>query len=342
MGRTGRFVLPNILVALIIIAGTAGYMFIEEWNILDSFYMTIISLSTVGYSEVHGLSPAGRVYTIFLIISGVGFFLYMAGLVVQVMVEGQLRKILGRRKLSRKIGSLKNHYIICGYGRIGKVIHHRISRHKGHRSFDLVVIEKDEKLISELNEDGILYVPGDAAEEANLLKAGILKASGLIASLATDTDNVFLVLTARQLNPDLSITSRASRHGVKSKLMAAGADFVESPYETGGIRMARRIVNPNVTNFLDLAFEGEHDSIQIEEMPVSESSQIAGIMLKDSGIRLDFDAIIIAIKRADGNMIFNPSSKNRIRAGDMVIAIGKIEGLQGLAKILNPKMNRVI
>jgi len=337
MDKTGRFFLYNILIVLILIAGTAGYIIIEGWNFMDSLYMTVISLATVGYGEVKELSEKGRIYTIFLIISGVGFFLYMAGLIVQVMVEGQIRKVLGRRKLNRKIGKLKNHYIICGYGRIGKVICQHISQQNvGRRAFEIVVMEKDKKLIPELDEKGILYVLGDAAAEANLMKAGIDKAKGLVASLATDTDNVFLVLTARQLNPKLSIISRASRYGVKSKLIAAGADFVDSPYETGGIRMAHRIVCPNVTNFLDFAFELKHHDIQMEEMYVSKRSKTAGVMLKDSGIRLNFDAIVIAIQRADGDMMFNPSSENRLRAGDTVVVIGKTEELNQLSKNLNP------
>ena len=336
MTGTNRFILSNILVAIILMAGTAGYALIEKWSLLDSFYMTVICLATVGYGEVHQLSETGRIYTIFLIIFGVGFFLYMAGLVVQVMVEGQIRRIFGRRKLSRKIGKLKNHYIICGYGRIGKVIQQSIARRSGQNSFELAVIEKNKELVAEMDENGILHVAGDATEEANLLKAGISRAKGLVASLATDTENVFLVLTARQLNPELSIISRASCYGVKSKLLAAGANFVESPYETGGMRMAQRIIHPNVTNFLDLAIEGKKHDIQMEEMPVGKSSKIDGVMLKNSGIRLDFDVIVIAIQRADGNMLFNPSSENRIRSGDTVIVVGKIENLIRLEKALNP------
>ena len=336
MGRTSYFILSNVVVVFIVLAGSGGYMLIEGWNFIDSLFMTIISLSTVGYGEIHKLSDAGRIYTIFLIISGVGFFLYMAGIVVQVMVEGQIRKVLGRRKLDKKIGRLTGHYIVCGYGRIGNVVHQRISGHTGHQKLELVVIEKDESFAEEMDEKGILYVQGDATEEANLLKAGILNARGLIASLATDTDNVFLVLTARQLNPDLSIISRASHYGVKSKLMAAGANFVESPYETGGMRMAQRILHPNVTNFLDFALELNRDDIQMGEMRVSKSSKLAGLMLKDSGIRLKFDIIVMAIQRVDGRMRFNPSSENRIKPRDMIIAMGKIDDLNRLEKILNP------
>ena len=337
MGKTMYFILCNILVVAIVVAGATGYMIIEGWDVMDSIFMTIISLSTVGYSEVHELSDAGRIHTILLIVLGVGFFLYMAGVVVQLMVEGQIRKVLGRRKLDKKISGLKGHYIVCGYGRIGKVIYQRISGDVGNRSFDLVVIEKDEKFIAEMNEQGILHVPGDATDEANLVKAGVSKARGLIASLGTDTDNVFLVLTARQLNPGLSIISRASHYGVRSKLMAAGANFVESPYETGGMRMAQRILHPNVTNFLDFALELNQDDIQMEEMRVTESSELTGAMLKDSGIRLKFDILVMAIQRADGQMRFNPSSENRIKPGDTIVVMGKTDDLNRLEKILNPK-----
>jgi len=328
-----RHLLLSVLLALcILVLGATGYMIIEGWDFLDAVYMTVITLTTVGYGEVHEVSRIGQLYTILLIFIGVAFCLYVAGSVVQFMVEGRIRTILGRRSLDKKIDQLKNHYIICGYGRIGRVLCNQLKR----KPIDLVVIDKNQELTPILDEDKVLYLFGDATDEANLNKAGIQRAKGLIAVMATDTDNVFLVLTARQLNPDLYIIARASQDESKSKLQAAGANKVESPYEMGAVSMAQRIIRPTVTNFLDLAFAHKRKDIQMEEIPVNSSSDLVNVMLKDSGIRQQFNLIIIAIKKPDGSMLFNPSFETVIEAGDTVIAVGQEGNLQKLEKILKP------
>ena len=330
---SARHLLLAVLLALcILFLGATGYMMIEGWDFLDAVYMTVITLTTVGYGEIHELSRIGQLYTILLIFIGVAFCLYVAGSVVQFMVEGQIRTLLGRRSLDKKIDQLKNHYIICGYGRIGRVLCNQLKR----KPIDLVVIDKNRELIPILDEDKVLYLSGDATDEANLNKAGIQRAKGLIAVLATDTENVFLVLTARQLNPDLYIIARASQDESKSKLQAAGANKVESPYEMGAVSMAQRIIRPTVTNFLDLAFAHKRKDIQMEEIPVNSSSDLVNVMLKDSGIRQRFNLIIIAIKKPDGSMLFNPSFETVIEAGDTVIAVGQEGNLQKLEKILKP------
>jgi len=234
--------------------------------------------------------------------------------------------------LDKKIARLKNHYIVCGYGRIGRTLCNSLRK----QPIDLIVVEKERELIPTMDEDQILYVSGDAAQEANLYKAGIKRAKGLIAVLATDTDNVFVVLTARQLNPDLFIFARASQNEAKSKLQAAGANKVESPYDIGALSMAQRIIRPTVTNFLDLAFAHKRKDIQMEEIPVSPSSDLANVMLKDSGIRQRYNLIIIAIKKPDDSMLFNPSFETVIEVDDTVIAVGQEENLQKLEKVLNP------
>jgi len=332
MDSTRHLILSALLTLFIFLLGTLGYMFIEGWDILDAVYMTIITLSTVGYGEVHEVSETGRLFTIFLIFAGVSFCLYVAGSVVQFMVEGRIRTILGRRSLDRKIDRLKDHYIVCGYGRIGRTLCSNLKK----KSIGLVVIEKDQELIPSMDEDGILYVSGDAIDEANLHKAGIERAKGLIAVLAKDTENVFVVLTARQLSPNLFIFARASKNESKSKLIAAGANKVESPYDIGAISMAQRIIRPTVTNFLDLAFAHKRKDIQMEEIPVALSSSLVNVMLKDSGIRQQFNLIIIAIKKPDDSMLFNPSFEAVIKAGDTVIAVGQEENLKKLERILNP------
>jgi len=330
MDSTKHLVISLCLVFVIIALGTAGYMLIEGWQILDALYMTAITLATVGYGEVHQVSQLGRIYTIFLIFIGVGYLGYVAAAVVQFMVEGRIRAIMGRRRLDKKIDRLKNHYIVCGYGRIGSVICEHLTR----KPNDLVVIDKHADMAPTLDVQRLLYVIGEATDEKILLKAGIKSAKALVASLGTDIDNVFLILTARQLNPNLFIMARASHKEAKAKLQAAGADSVESPYEMGAINMALRILRPTVTSFLDLAFTHKRKDIQMEEIPVGEASSLANVMLKDSGIRQNFNLIIIAIKKPDGKMLFNPSFEYVIREGDTVIAVGEEENLQKLERIL--------
>jgi voltage-gated potassium channel len=265
--------------------------------------------------------------------SSVGVTVYVAGVVVQFMVEGRLRVIMGRKKLDRQINRLKDHYIICGYGRIGRVLCKNLIKRK---PIDIVVIDNDPAMIPVMDKDKVLYIHGNAADENVLLKAGIKKAKGLVAALATDLDNVFLVLTARQLSPQLEIFARASIEESKSKLMAAGANSVDSPYEVGARNMAQQILRPTVKNFLDIAFTHNRKDIQMEEIPVNAASKLSGVMLKDSGIRQRFNLIIIAIKKTDGSMLFNPSFESVITSGDTVIAVGEDDNLQKLEEILSP------
>ena len=330
MGSTRHLLVSIVLSLLIVLFGTAGYMIIENWGFLDSLYMTIITISTVGYREINQVGDLGRIFTISLVVIGVGFTFYVAAAVVQFMVEGRIRIILGRRRLDRKLDRLKNHYIVCGYGRIGRVLCRNLIR----TPVDLVVIEKNPDLIPVMENDGVLYVSGDASDEANLIKAGINRCKALVAVLATDTDNVFLVLTARQLAPDLHIIARATQEGSRNKLSAAGANSVESPYEMGAASMAQRIIRPTVTSFLDLAFAHKRKDIQMEEIPVSDCSELANVMLKDSGIRQDYNLIIIAIKKPDGSMLFNPSFETVIMPFDTVIAVGEEQNLQKLEEVL--------
>ena len=332
-----RHLLISIAISILILAaGTIGYITIEGWPFIDALYMTVITISTVGFKEVNQVGEMGRIFTIFLVFCGVGFSLYVAAAVVQFMVEGRIRIIMGRRRLDKKIDRLKNHYIVCGYGRIGKVL----CRHLKRARIDVAVIEKDPEQIPAMDEDGVLYIVGEAADENNLNKAGIQRAKAVVAALATDTDNVFLVLTARQLAPKLLIMARASQATAKIKLRAAGANFVESPYEMGAVSMAHRIIRPTVTSFLDLAFAHKRKDIQMEEIPVSSTSELVNVQLKDSGIRQNYNLIIIAIKKSDGDMQFNPSYEAVIAPHDTVIAVGEVGNLQKLEWVLNPKSAR--
>jgi voltage-gated potassium channel len=332
MGPPKHLLISSLISFMVITTGTLGYETIEGWNFSDSLYMTIITIATVGYMEVHPLGEAGRAFTMILIFFGLGTTTYVAASVVHMLVEGRIQQIMGRRRLDRKIDRLKNHYIVCGYGRIGRFLCQTLVQ----KPFGLVVIDKSEDRISAMEEDGMLYVQGDATQEAVLQKAGIERAKGLVAALASDTENVFLVLTARQLAPRLMIIARASLEGSKNKLKAAGADLVESPYEMGALRLAQRILRPTVTSFLDFAFSRTRKDIQMEELEVGASSPLAHLSLKDSGIRQIYNLIIIAIKKPDGTMLFNPSFESVMQPGDTVVAVGEVENLGRLEQVLNP------
>jgi len=333
MNSTRHIVISVLFWMIIVIIGTLGYILIEGWNFLDAFYMTVITYSTVGYGEVHNISKVGEIYTILLIFLGVGFYLYVASAVIQFMVEGKIRLIMGRRKLNKKIDGLKDHYVVCGYGRIGKVLCETLK----DAAIEFVVIEQNESMVPSMETDQVLHICGNAADEALLLKSGIKRAKGLVAALATDTDNVFLILTAKQLAPHIKVMARASGRSSKIKFRAAGADFVESPYEMGAIRMAQRIIRPSVTSFFDLAFTTKRKDIQMEEIPVNPSSSLDNTMLKDSGIRQNYNLIIIAIKASDDTMMFNPSFESKLKAGETVLAVGHPDDLKSLEKILNPQ-----
>ncbi|WP_363320943.1 potassium channel protein [Desulfobacula sp.] len=333
MNRMKQIIRAIIISIVIFLIGVTGYMVIEKWNFLDSAYMTAITLTTVGLMEVHEISPTGRIFTIFMIFAGAGYFLYIAGVIIQSIVEGELQTLLGRRRLDKKINKLKNHYIVCGYGRIGRVLCHLIKEETN----DLVVIENDDALVGVLEKDKMDYLHGDASDEELLVKAGIQTASFLVTALGTDIANVFLVLTARQLNADIYIMARASSPDVRGKLMAAGANMVESPYDTGAVSMGLKLLRPSVSNFLDIALSRKVEAIQIEEIFVPKSSRYTHVALKDSGIRQDFNLIIISIKKSSGEMLFNPHFETLIEPLDTVIVMGKMPDLRSFAKAINPE-----
>lgn len=333
MDRTAYLVLGVLILVLMLLGGAVGYMVIEGWPFADALYMTFITLSTVGYGEVHKLSSTGRSFTMILITVGVAFAFYLGGSIIRFMVEGRIREILGRRKLERKISAQKNHYIICGYGRVGSSVCSTLLS----KRLDVVVIERDADRVSKLNEQNILHIGGEATDEENLITAGIERARGLVAALKTDSDNVYVTLSARQLNPGLFIMARAGEEQAEKKMLAAGATKVVCPYRMGAHRMAQTILSPTVTDFLELTLMDASRDIRMEEMPVYPSSTMINVALQDSGIRQKFDLIIVAVKKAAGHMLFNPSSKTELEAGDTVITIGETENLEKLRRLLNPE-----
>jgi len=332
LSRIPHLLIGIFLSVLLLLAGTVGYIFIEDWPFIDALYMTVITLATVGFNEVQELSPVGRIFTMTLIIVGVGFVFYLAGSIIQFMVEGRVREILGRRKLEKQLRKQKDHYIICGYGRVGGSICDLLAS----KPLGVVVIERNPERIARLSDRNLLYVAGDATDEENLIKAGVEKARGLLAVLKTDSENVYVTLTARQLNPELFIIARGGEEKSENKLLAAGANRVVSPYLMGAHRIAQTILRPTVTDFLELTLMEKSRDIQMEEVPVHPSSRLIDVALQDSGIRQDLDLIIVAVRKPEGEMLFNPSSQTKLQGGDMVVAIGEKQNLERFEKILNP------
>jgi voltage-gated potassium channel len=291
--------------------------------------MTIITLTTVGYEEVHPLSKAGRVFTTVLILSGVGAMLYALGVGAKVLLEGEIREILGRKKLTKKIENTKNHYIICGHGRMGKIICNEMRENK----IPFIIVERSPEVLASLDKE-VLALQGDATQDSVLKDAGIDRARGLISVLSNDADNLYVVLSARGLNPKLTIVARASEEGAERKLERAGADKVISPYHLGGLRIAHTILKPAVVDFIEFATRSGNLELQMEEIKVKGSSHIVGRSLDECGIRKDMGIIIVAIKRESGEMEFNPTSTSIIRQGDTLVAMGQTRQLEELEKLV--------
>jgi voltage-gated potassium channel len=324
------------MVAGLIIAATSGYMLIEGWSLLDAVYMTVLTLTTVGYREVKVLSHWGMIFNIFVMLFGVGTMLYLVGTLAQIMLEGQIRTILGRRKLEKKIHGLKNHYIVCGYGRMGETVAKEIQL----TGEPLVIVEKDEGNISRLENLGMLYVMGDATDENVLNAAGIKKAKGLVSVLTSDVENVYVTLTARGLNHDLFILSRATEPGAETKLTRAGASKVVSPYRLSGRKMAQELLKPTITNFIELVFQEERGTsidLQMEELLVGKGSELIDKSLMDSKIRQELNLIVVAIKKKSGEMLYNPTFAALIEEGDTLVAMGPGPNLEKLASKLNSR-----
>lgn len=316
------------ILAGFILGSALGYVLIEGWDYFDALYMTIITLTTVGYGEVRPLTKAGRAYSMMLMLAGIGLMFYIITGIARLVVEGELQQALGKRKLQKHIKKLHQHYIICGFGRIGEII----ARQLKERGVPFVVVETDPERLALLETLGYYFLQGDATREEVLLEAGIERAKGLVSVVSSDANNVFITLTARSLNPHLFIVARGAEPGSEQKLLRAGADRVESPYELGGRKMAQAILRPNVTTFIELAMKEEVD-LSMEEIPVAPTSSLVGVALKDSGIRQQLNIIVVSIKRAGAEMIFNPSPGTQIHAGDTLIALGMRQNLDALEKL---------
>jgi voltage-gated potassium channel len=308
-------------IAVTVALGTAGYMMLEGWGFLDALYMTVITLTTVGYREVHDLSDRGVIFTIILLVGGVGVVIFALTKGAQVILDLEYNQIFRRRRVEKAIRGLKDHYIICGYGRMGKIV----AKELREEGVQFVVIEK--RPIQQ-EEEGILILKGDATRDETLHEAGVDKASGLISVLPTDAENLFVVLSARGLNPGLLIVARAIEEGSEQKLLRAGATKIVSPYHIGGLRMAHTVLKPTVVDFLEFATRSGNIELQIEEIQIQEGSELIGLTLEECGIGRDLGVIIVAIKQPTGDTRFNPTFRSTVKAGDTLIALGEKSKLQ--------------
>ena len=314
------------LLVLVVAGGTAGYMLIEGWNAWDAFYMTVITVTTVGYREVHDLSRGGQAFTIALIFSGVGAALYTFTLVATVVVEGGLPKRLHRRRQARMLETIRDHFIICGYGRIGSIVAHQFRR----QAVPFVVVERDPERMQAAIEDGALAVEADASREDVLKRVGIDRARGLIAAVGTDAENVYAVLSARVLRPDLFIVGRAETEDATIKLKRAGANRVISPYQIGGIQIAQTALRPAVVDFVALATSSDNIELAMEEIEIEDGSALAGRSILDANLRQRFGVIVVGVQRQDGRMEFNPEPDTAMRARDKLVVLGRPESLKRL------------
>jgi voltage-gated potassium channel len=322
---TGRRITIILILSVLLVGfGVAGYMLIQQYSFQEALYMTVITLATVGFTEVRPLDNTGRLFTIVLILMGVSFVGFALAYFSQILLDGNLLEAYRRRRLKKQLDQLQDHYIVCGFGQMGQIIVQELIRYE----VPVVVIEKsDEASLARLREKGILHLQADATDEDQLIAAGILRAKGLVTVVSKDSENVFIVLTARDLNRDLLILARASTAGSDKRLIKAGANRVVSPYAIGATRLAHNILRPTVTDFLDLALSSEGMELSMEEVCIPEGSRLEGMELMNSGIRGQYNLIVMAIKRSDGTMVFNPAPQEILRAGDIMVAIGPVENL---------------
>ena len=301
--------------ALALTVGTVGYELIEGWGFLDSLYMTVITLTTLGYQEVHPLDTAGRIFTMVLALGGVGGALYALSTMVEFVMEGRLGTTLGRQQMKNRIAHLKDHFILCGYGRVG----HEVARILAGEGVEFMVIDKDKEAIARAEIDGRTYLLADAADEAVLKEVGIERARGLIVALGSDADSTYVTLSARQLNPNLFIEARASNPEAETKLKRAGADRIISPYSIGARHMALLALRPEVVDFMDtLSYHGEE--LQMESLTVGDGSPLIGERLGQ--VRARSKAAVLAVTRQAGPLVANPSDEEQEVRGDRLIALG--------------------
>ena len=326
---TRRFLLILLAIAANLVIGTVGFTWIDHYSPFDAFYMTLTTMTTVGYGEIHPLSRAGRIFNSFLIFFGVTTIFIAIGAMTQTIIEMEFGDAIGKRRNKHMIDKLKDHFILCGFGRVGRGAAAELQ----HAAVPFVVVDSDPERIERAMTEGMLAVNADATRDETLRLAGIDRARGLVAALATDADNLFVLLSAKGLNPGIYAAARAAEEGAEEKMRRAGADAVFAPYALTGHRLAQALLRPHVVQFLDFTQDIGED-ISIEQVRVSESSEMASKTIRELQIGRDLGVIVLAIRTAGGEMRFNPTGDTRAHAGDHLIVMGRQENLRLLEALV--------
>ena len=317
--RTLRLSLYLFLFLSVLVGGMVGYHLIEGWPLNECLYMTVITVSTVGFGEVHPLSHNGRLFTMLLIFFGVTAAALSLTAIFEYFILRGLNNLFGRNKMDKQIEKLNRHIIICGYGRTGEYIVRDLQ--KMHKPF--VVIESDPERIKLMDKEGVLYITGDPSDDDQLESAGVTRAEALVASLPKDSDNLFLTINARSLNRDLHIIARVQDADNSRKLIKAGANQVVSPFSTGAARIVQLLTRPSAVDMIELVTQHENLEMEVCEIPVDEKSDLVRKTLAESRVRQTLGCMVFAIKRLDGETIFDPDPQMRIESGDVLLAIKK-------------------
>jgi voltage-gated potassium channel len=326
-----RFLLILLAIAFTLAIGTAGFVLIDNYTPFDAFYMTLTTMTTVGYGELHPLSTAGRIFNSFLIFFGVTTLFIAVGAMTQTIIEWEFGDAIGKRRNKRMIDKLKDHYIICGYGRVGRGAAAELT----HAGAPFVVVDVNPERAERAIMAGQLAVAADSTRDDTLRQVGVERARGLVAALSSDADNLFVLLSAKGLNSRIYVAARAAEEGAEEKMRRAGADAVFAPYSITGHRLAQSLLRPHVVQFLDFTTTTNlGEDIAIEQVPVDPSSRMVSKTIRDMQLGRELGVIVMAIRHHDGTMVFNPGADTAVRGGDYWIVMGRQESLRTLESLL--------
>jgi len=324
-----HLLIPLVVLVVLLVGGTLGYKVVGGWDLFDALYMTVITITTVGFHEVRPLGPTGRLFTMVLALGGVFTAFYAAAAFIQAVVTGEIRTVFGRQRMESQLAHLDNHLVVCGFGRMGRLVCEEFSA----AGLPFVVIDRNPGVLQDFSMPHGIPLGGDATADEVLKQAGVGRARALVSTAASDADNLYIAMSARFLNDDLFIVARAESDGAKRKLLRAGASRVISPYVIGGHRVAQAVLRPNAMDFIELATRSAHLELQIEETELREGSELIGDSLKTSPIKSELGIIIVAIKKPDGKMLFNPGPESMLEGGDVLITLGHRQQLDRLESL---------
>jgi voltage-gated potassium channel len=324
-----HLLLPLLVLLVLLLTGTLGYRFVGGWDLFDALYMTVITITTVGFHEVKPLGPTGRLFTMALALGGVFTAFYAAGAFIRAIVTGEIRTVFGRQRMESQLAHLDNHLVVCGFGRMGRLVCEEFSA----AGLPFVLIDRNSEVLQNFSMPHGIALVGDATADEVLKEAGVQRARALVSAAASDADNLYITMSARFLSESLFIVARAESDGVERKLVRAGASRVIAPYSIGGHRVAQAVLRPHAMDFIELATRTAHLELQIEEAELRVGSRLIGDSLKTSPIKSELGIIVVAIKKPDGKMIFNPTPETVLEGGDVLISIGHRQQLDRLEEL---------